>query len=123
MDNIEKRRGFKAMFAKKDDRKLLYFYRYYLGRKSLTVAHLSELLEIKVETIRRKLHFFEEMGLVVRTEGDGGSYGFIPLEDRGVAELLEEFYNNRRSDYEEMTRAFSTAEVKAFLGAEIKTGK
>ncbi len=122
MDNLEKHRGLKRLFAKKDDRKLLFFYRYYFGGKPLPLEYLRKLLGIKAEILRRELLFFEQMGLVVRLGGADDRYDFVTQEDKRVAELLEEFYQNRREDYEEMIKTFSVAEMEAFLGAEIKGG-
>ena len=125
MDIIEKRTGLKGIFAKKEDRKLLYFHRYYLGRRSVTPRYLADVLDVKLEVLKRKLHFFEEMGLIARAAPDDGDgcYSFIPLKDRSLAELLEEFHNNRRADYEDMAKVFSAAEIRLFLGSKTKGGK
>ncbi len=122
MDILEKRRGLKRLFAKKDDRELLFFCRYYFGGKPLPLEYIGKLLGSEVEILRRKLLFFEQMGLVVRLEGAEDRYDFVEQGDKGMAELLEEFYRSRREDYEKIVATFSAAEIEAFLAAGIKDG-
>ena len=122
MDNLEKRRVLKGVFAKKDDRKLLFFYRYYLEREPISPEYLAELLDLKAEATRRKLHSFEQMGLVERAGSEAAHFRFAAPQDQRLSEMLEEFFESRSSDYEEMARVFSAAEVRSFLGAELEAG-
>jgi len=118
MDSFEKRRGLKGIFASKEDRKLLFLYRYYLDNPPLSPEYIGKLLEMKTELVRRKLHLFEQIGLAVRASEDESKYEFVPLADKEVRDMLEEFYSNRSSDYEEIARALSAAEMSVFLGAQ-----
>jgi hypothetical protein len=122
MDSFEKRRGLKGVFASKEDRQLLFLYRYYLGHSPLGPEYIGKLLDMKTELVRRKLHLFEQMGLVVRASADESKYEFVPLADKEVRDILEEFYSNRSSDYQEMARALSAAEISVFLGAQDGNG-
>ena len=120
MDDIEKKLSLKGIFAKKDDRRLLYFHRYLLGRGPVTTAYLAVILELKEEAVRRKLNLFERLGLVEWEAGGGAGFLFTPLQGRMASEMLEEFFKNRRADYEENAASFAAAQVKAFLEADTK---
>ena len=120
MDILDKRTGLKGLFSKKEDRKLLYFYHYHLNSEPVSVEYISSLLELEKKALERKISFLEEMGMLVRDRTDRAKFVFIPMSEQILADMLEEFMNSWRGDYEKMSGVFLQEEIKSFLNADYK---